>query len=146
MTPLYRRKRPKDDLPLLVSSTLHGNEGRYPSLVRAAQHMCMSPRTLKRRLRAHGVSFRQLLDRARYSHATRLLADPELTVEQVAFQVGYSSLANFSRAFRRWAGSSPGAFRLRLEPIAPTMATNDVRMPVLTEDQRRQPAASPAAL
>ncbi len=111
MTFLTRRPRIKDDLPALVSKLLTESDDGYPTLARMASWMCMSPRTLKRRLRAHGVRFRQLLDGARFRESARLLENSQLTVEQIALRVGYSSPANFSRAFRRWAGHPPGAFR-----------------------------------
>lgn len=111
MQPMTRRPRLKDDLPALVSGLLNEADDGYPSLASMARHMCMSPRTLKRRLRAHGVRFRQLLDGARFREAARLLEHSDLTVEQIALRLGYSSPANFSRAFRRWAGHPPGAFR-----------------------------------
>ncbi|WP_162932243.1 helix-turn-helix transcriptional regulator [Solimonas sp. K1W22B-7] len=112
MTFLTRRPRTKDDLPALVNTLLAESGDGYPTLARMASRMCMSPRTLKRRLRAHGVRFRQLLDGARFRESARLLEDSELTVEQIALRLGYSSPANFSRAFRRWAGHPPGAYRL----------------------------------
>lgn len=83
----------------------------YPGLECLAAQCCIAPRTLKRRLASHGLSFQDLLDQLRSAHALRLLAQPELSVEKIAEQVGYSSPANFHRAFRRWTGSSPGAFR-----------------------------------
>lgn len=111
MTHFARRPQMKEDLPALVSSLLGESGGGYPNLARMAAHMCMSPRTLKRRLQAHGVRFRQLLDRARFRESARLLEQSELTVEQIASRLGYSSPANFSRAFRRWAGHPPGGYR-----------------------------------
>lgn len=106
-----RRPLIREDLPSLVSHCLGDLGDGYPSLTRMAAHMCMSPRTLKRRLQAHGVRFRQLLDRARFRESARLLEQSELTVEQIALRLGYSSPANFSRAFRRWAGHPPGVYR-----------------------------------
>jgi AraC-like DNA-binding protein len=100
-----------DDLPALVSGRLRETGEGYPSLARMAAGLCMSPRTLKRRLRAHGVRFRQLLDGVRFRESAQLLEQSDLTVEQIALRLGYSSPANFSRAFRRWSGHAPGAYR-----------------------------------
>lgn len=83
----------------------------YPGLDGLAAQCCITPRTLKRRLASSGLSFQDLLDQLRSAHALRLLAEPGLSVEQIAEQVGYSSAANFHRAFRRWNGTAPGAFR-----------------------------------
>jgi AraC-like DNA-binding protein len=71
----------------------------------------MSPRTLQRRLAEAGTSFVQLLDKVRYATALKLLEDPKRPLGEVAFIVGYSELRAFNRAFRRWAGTTPGELR-----------------------------------
>lgn len=108
---IHSRPLMTDDLPALVSGRLRETGEGYPSLARMAASLCMSPRTLKRRLRAHGVRFRQLLDGVRFRESAQLLEQSDLTVEQIALRLGYSSPANFSRAFRRWSGHAPGAYR-----------------------------------
>ena len=57
------------------------------------------------------MRFRQLLDGVRFRESAQLLEQSDLTVEQIALRLGYSSPANFSRAFRRWSGHAPGAYR-----------------------------------
>lgn len=96
-----------------VRATLSGAAGRYPNLEATAAQLCTSSRTLKRRLQEHGLSFQQLLDESRHRDSMRLLENRALSVEEVAARVGYSSPANFSRAFRKWTGQTPGAFRGR---------------------------------
>jgi AraC-like DNA-binding protein len=71
----------------------------------------MSMRTLKRRLAERDTSFSALLDEARREKATLLLRAGELTVDEIGQRLGYSDAANFGRAFRRWTGTSPKAFR-----------------------------------
>jgi AraC-like DNA-binding protein len=83
----------------------------FPSLEEVAERQRVSARTLKRRLSAHGTSFRQLTDELRRDRALVLLENPELTVERIAELLGYSDASNFQRAFRRWLGVSPAAFR-----------------------------------
>jgi AraC-like DNA-binding protein len=68
---------------------------------------------MKRRLLAEGTSFGELLDDARKARALVLLRSPKLTLHDVAEQVGYSDLSNFTRAFRRWTGVTPSKFRAR---------------------------------
>ncbi len=71
----------------------------------------VSPRTLKRQLAAEGVSFSALIEKERRERATILLASPALSIKMVAERLGYSNVANFSRAFERWTGKSPGEAR-----------------------------------
>jgi AraC-like DNA-binding protein len=80
-------------------------------LAEVAQAMHVSPRTLKRRLSDHGVTFHALVSDARRTEAIRLLRHSVLTVEQIGSQLGYADAGNFCRAFKRWTGTTPGAFR-----------------------------------
>jgi AraC-like DNA-binding protein len=77
--------------------------------VAAAMHM--SARTLQRRLESEGASFSEIVDGAREKLARRWLADRTRTLSEVAFGLGFSDLAAFSRAFKRWTGKPPGAWR-----------------------------------
>ena len=77
----------------------------------AAAAMQMSARTLQRRLEAEGTSFTAVVDDAREALARELLADPELALGEIAYRAGFADLASFSRAFKRWTGTSPGRFR-----------------------------------
>ena len=61
--------------------------------------------------RVLGVTPHQYLVRSRLRHAARLLADEEISVTDVAYDVGFGDLSNFVRTFHRAAGVSPGAFR-----------------------------------
>ena len=76
-----------------------------------ARELAASPRTLQRRLSESGTSFAKLLDQTRRELAVEYLRDPENTVEETAFLVGFAETASFNRAFRRWTGNSPSAFR-----------------------------------
>src|SRR5690606_31913265 len=83
----------------------------FRRLEEVARELHVSSRTLKRRLAEHGTSFSALLDGQRRERALLLLRDPSLSLDQVAERVGYSDVANFTRAFRRWTGKTPGALR-----------------------------------
>ncbi|HUP99067.1 MAG TPA: AraC family transcriptional regulator [Aeromicrobium sp.] len=85
--------------------------GRSFALADVADAMHVSPRTLKRRLSDHGVTFQALVSDVRRAEALRLLRHSVLTVEQVGAQLGYADPGNFCRAFKRWTGTTPGAFR-----------------------------------
>lgn len=86
------------------------SEGR-PSLARSARTLGTSPRTLQRRLDQEGTTFARVLDAFRREMAAGLLRDPELSVSETAFLLGYSETSAFHRAFRRWYGTSPRDFR-----------------------------------
>ncbi|MBK8937957.1 MAG: helix-turn-helix transcriptional regulator [Polyangiaceae bacterium] len=76
-----------------------------------ARRLGVSPRTLQRKLEAEGVAYSELLDQARRELACAYLADPALSVEEIAALTGYSEASAFSRAFRRWTGASPLRYR-----------------------------------
>jgi AraC-like DNA-binding protein len=81
------------------------------SLEEVASCLRMSPRTLKRRLAAQGASFSGLLEDERLKRARFLLQSTRLSLNEVSERLGYSTLPNFARAFRRWSGQTPAAFR-----------------------------------
>lgn len=85
-----------------------------PRLGGAARHLGMSPRTLQRRLKDRGVVFDRLIDEARRQLAQSYLTDSDLTVSEIAYLLGYSELSAFTRAYRRWTGSTPKASRRRI--------------------------------
>jgi len=83
-----------------------------PASVDAAAEMSgWSTRTLQRRLREEGTSYRDVLARARLSEARRLLVVTDDPVHEVGRRVGYSDPSNFGRAFRRFWGLGPDALR-----------------------------------
>ncbi|MFP1679413.1 AraC family transcriptional regulator [Alloalcanivorax sp. C16-2] len=82
-----------------------------PDLVAVAGTLHVSPRTLIRRLKAEGTRFQALRDRTRAQRAAELLGLPHYTVAAVARELGYTDVASFRRAFRRWYGTHPSDFR-----------------------------------
>jgi AraC-like DNA-binding protein len=82
-----------------------------PSVASAARALHMSVRTLHRSLQQEGTSFRELIDQLRQEQAATLLANPRYSVAEVGFLLGFTELSSFSRAFKRWTGKSPAAFR-----------------------------------
>src|SRR5262249_44403754 len=84
-----------------------------PTLAGLARRLGVSERTLQRRLKEEGTSLQVLTEDVRHELSLEYLRDPSLSVSDVGQRVGYSSLAAFSRAFRRWRGVSPAAHRRR---------------------------------
>jgi AraC-like DNA-binding protein len=78
-----------------------------------AKELGLTPGSLHRRLKAEGTSFLRLLDDTRRCLAHRYLLESSLKLTDIAARVGYSELSAFSRASRRWFGTSPRSFRRR---------------------------------
>ncbi|HET9702084.1 MAG TPA: AraC family transcriptional regulator [Burkholderiales bacterium] len=76
-----------------------------------AQSLAMHRRTLSRRLAAEETTFQQILDSVRFASATELLQQSAIPLPDIAAALGYSSLGPFTRAFRRWTGTSPAVWR-----------------------------------
>ena len=85
----------------------------YPTIDRTAHSLGLSPRTLQRRLRDAGISYREVVQTCRFKQACRLLADSTLGVSQIATALGYADPSSFSRFFLRRSGTSPRAYRAR---------------------------------
>ena len=73
--------------------------------------MEMSVRSFQRRLADRGLVYSDLVETARQELATELMADESRTLAEIASELGYSKVSNFSRAFQRWTGKSPTEFR-----------------------------------
>ncbi len=76
-----------------------------------ARHFSMHQRTLNRRLKDSGTSFRELYAEARHQTARQLLCDTRSSIETIASLLGYSDVTAFSRAFSQWEGVPPAKWR-----------------------------------
>lgn len=86
---------------------LHGKESGDD----VAGMLSMHRRTLNRRLKAEGTTFRELLDQVRFDVARQLLGDSNISLDDIAATLGYAGVSPFMRTFRRWAGTTPGRWR-----------------------------------
>ncbi|WP_426072341.1 AraC family transcriptional regulator ligand-binding domain-containing protein [Janthinobacterium sp. DSP2-3-3] len=82
-------------------------------LATVAATLAVTPRTLQRKLANGGTSFQALLDQARYGLARDYLREQDLSLVDIAFLLGYQEQSAFNHAFRVWAGTNPGAWRLQ---------------------------------
>jgi AraC-like DNA-binding protein len=101
---------PEGTLLSCVRRALVGREG-FRSLRHVATDLHMSSRTLTRRLADQRTSFSDLVDHERHKKALRLLSTSRLSLDDVSVQLGYSAISNFARAFHRWTGQTPAAYR-----------------------------------
>ncbi|MDC7219403.1 MAG: helix-turn-helix domain-containing protein [Spirochaetales bacterium] len=73
--------------------------------------LCISPRTLQRRLKDENTTFQQQLNHSRELLSRHYLKNSELNITEIAFLLGYEEPSSFSRAFHIWTGLAPDAFR-----------------------------------
>jgi AraC-like DNA-binding protein len=81
------------------------------SLEEIASEFSMQPRTLNRRLKAEGTTFRELINEARFEVARQLLRGTRMRIADVALTLGYANASGFSHAFQRWSGATPSEWR-----------------------------------
>lgn len=102
-----------DTLMARVLRLLYADPRRYASLEAVASTLCMSGRTLRRRLQAADTSFQQVLDQALRDRAIEYLQKTRVSISEISNLLGYSEPASFRQAFRRWTGKSPSEVRKR---------------------------------
>lgn len=83
----------------------------FPSLNVTARLFHLTPRTLHRRLLEEGTSFKEILEQVRHTLAVEYLKAGHLSIEDVAYTLGYTDMANFRRAFKRWESMPPSRYR-----------------------------------
>jgi AraC-like DNA-binding protein len=81
------------------------------SLEMVAEAMSMHPRKLNRMLRRDGVTFRNLLNEARFELGCQWLAGTRRQITDIALSLGYADASGFSHAFTRWSGKTPSRWR-----------------------------------
>jgi len=82
----------------------------FPSLNVTARLFNMTPRTLHRRLTDEGTSYKEILEDVRHMLAVEHLKSGAMSIQEIAYTLGYTDIANFRRAFKRWEGMPPGAY------------------------------------
>ncbi|WP_433546238.1 AraC family transcriptional regulator [Streptomyces sp. CA-294286] len=89
---------------------------RLPTLTETAARLAVSPATLRRRLDRENTSFQQLKDAVRRDAAIAGLTEGREPIAELAARLGFSEDTSFHRAFRRWTGTTPGAYRVAVHP------------------------------
>ena len=85
--------------------------GEMPSLDEVSRVLGLTPQTLRRRMQEEGQGFQSLKDHLRRDAAIEYLARPDMTLLDIADQLGFSEASTFHRAFKKWTGVAPGEYR-----------------------------------
>ncbi len=108
-----------DDIKSRLSAyLLRKTAGESPTMDEAAKTLGMSGRTLQRALQAENTTYQRVLDDARRDLALEHLRDPQRTISEIAFLVGFVEVGAFTRAFKRWTGENPSTYRQRVSSSA----------------------------
>jgi AraC-like DNA-binding protein len=86
-------------------------QGEAPQIGAIAHNLTMSVRQLQRELQAEHTSYQQLLDKTRKEIALSQLKNPAISIDDVAFVLGFSEPSAFHRAFKRWTSQTPRSYR-----------------------------------
>ncbi len=97
----------KDDTVAQVHQVVAGYENNFPALSDIARTLGVSDRSLRRKLKDSGVSYRKILDDHKKKRALDMLAQKEMSISSLTESLGYSEAASFLRAFKRWTGKTP---------------------------------------
>lgn len=108
---LLARRRQRTGVAGQVRDRLVAAPSHMPDMELVARERHVTSRTLRRQLADEGASFRGLVEEVRQALAEELLGQAGLTVEETARRLGYAEPAAFIHAFRRWRGTTPGAWR-----------------------------------
>src|SRR5882757_724078 len=108
---LIERRQARSGTSTIVRQYLSVPGSSLPDLAAMARIINVSERTLKRRLKEEGTSFRTLLMESRRAVAEELLKDRRLSMADIALRLGFSDSSTFSQAFKRWHGVAPNVYR-----------------------------------
>ena len=100
-----------DDPAGVRSAVLHYIEHEATSLRQVAEAFGVSDKTFRRRLTALDLSYADMVDETRYKRSLQLLNDTDLSITEMALELGYRYPENFTRAFRNRVGVSPSEYR-----------------------------------
>jgi AraC-like DNA-binding protein len=85
--------------------------GELPTIEQVASTLCVSERTLQRRLAREGAQFTALLDEVRLELARHYLSAGRTSLTEIAYQLGFVDPNSFFRSFKRWTGQTPDVYR-----------------------------------
>lgn len=102
----------KDDLSYVIKNKIYNLLPLgAPSQTDIAQQLGMSLRNLQRKLNEQGTSYKEILEQTRKKLAMDYIQQRHLSLSEIGYLVGFSSVGNFNRAFKRWTQTTPGEYR-----------------------------------
>lgn len=108
---MLRKLNTKLNIASKVQSLLMHSSGHFPDINQVAKELCMSERTLRRRLNEEDTNFRKVFDEVRNVLACEYLTSTKITVSEIGSLLGYTECVNFRRAFVRWNSLTPNQYR-----------------------------------
>ena len=113
---LLDRRRARSGLALRIRERLLRENAGMPDMETVARDLCMTPRTLRRRLDGEGTTFSTIRDEVRLALAEELLSMTELSIAEISNRLGYADPTSFTNAFKGWKdGATPLAWRKQAE-------------------------------
>lgn len=104
-------KKSESEFKSKITYILNSSGNILPNEDMIANKLNIHPRTLRRKLKAEGESFRKLITEYKMKKAINLLTMTKLNYKQIAFQLGYKSSTSFSKSFKDWTGYTPQKYR-----------------------------------
>ncbi len=103
--------KPSSELKNKIYFILNQSGNTFPDELMIANQLNMHPRTLRRKLKIEGESFRKIISDYKMYQAIKLLTMTDLNYKQIAFQLGFKTSTSFSKAFKNWTSYSPQHYR-----------------------------------
>ncbi len=92
-----------------IISKEYGNT--FPDFSEICEKLNMTPQTLRRRLKEGNTRYQEIKDAIRKDASVYYLSKPDLSIDEIALLMGFSEASSFHRAFKKWTGKTPSAFR-----------------------------------
>jgi AraC-like DNA-binding protein len=108
---LMTRLESRTEVGSKVRQIIRKSAIRPPGFDDVARRLDMSSRTLRRNLTLEHTSYRKLTDEIQLAAAIKVLRDTDLSIEDIADELGFSGATSFRKAFLRWSKVSPSRFR-----------------------------------
>ena len=93
------------------SLLLAGMDYQFPDMTEIAEKLHMSPRSLQRKLKEEGTTFKEIAQSAKCELAIQMLGTSDLSISEIAYTLGYSDDSNFNRAFKKITGHTPRHYK-----------------------------------